>query len=344
MTEKQWNQLVDIVEGKYSGSPVSAFIIDSPWLPGWHGISNLSYYNSEEAWFKANMAAINEFPEAIFLPGFWSEYGMCTEPSAFGAKLIWLEGNLPHADKIISSNDQINDLKLPNVKTDGLLPFMLNRLVSMEPRINKEGHHLKFAVARGPLNIASFLMGTSELMMMIMLEPETTHKLLELITQFTINWLQLQKDSLKEVEAILLLDHIVVFIGQPEVEAFAVPYIKRIFNSFETKVRLFHNDAQGLVSTPFIKEMDVNLYNFSFEHSINEIRELAGPDVALLGNLPPRDVLAAGTPDEVTELTAKMYNETLDKSQILWSCGGGMPQNVPSENINAFLSEIKHLN
>ncbi len=59
MTEKQWNQLVDIVEGKYSGSPVSAFIIDSPWLPGWHGISNLSYYNSEEAWFKANMAAIN---------------------------------------------------------------------------------------------------------------------------------------------------------------------------------------------------------------------------------------------------------------------------------------------
>jgi len=22
----------------------------------------------------------------MFLPGFWSEYGMCTEPSAFGAR------------------------------------------------------------------------------------------------------------------------------------------------------------------------------------------------------------------------------------------------------------------
>lgn len=343
MTENQWNKLVSIVNGEYSGPPVSAFIIDSPWLPGWHGISNLTYYNSEEAWFKANMAAINEFPEAIFLPGFWSEYGMCTEPSAFGAKLVWLEGNLPHAEKIITSNDQIKDLQLPNVKTDGLLPFMLHRLVSMESRINKEDHHLKFAVARGPLNIASFLMGTSELMMMIMLEPETTHKLLETITQFTINWLQLQKESLKEIEAILILDDIVGFIGQPEVEAFAVPYIKRIFNSFETQVRLFHNDAQGLVSTPFIKEMGVNLYNFSFEHSINEIRKLAGSDIALLGNLPPRDVLAAGTPDEVKEWTNKMYTETLDKNRILWSCGGGMPQDVPSENINAFLSEIKRL-
>ncbi len=266
---------------------------------------------------------------------------MCTEPSAFGAKLVWLEGNLPHADKIISSNDQINDLQLPNVKTDGLLPFMLQRLVSMEPRINKEGHHLKFAVARGPLNIASFLMGTSELMMMIMLEPETTHKFLELITQFTINWLQLQKESLKEVEAILILDDIVGFIGQPEVEAFAVPYIKRIFESFETKVRLFHNDAQGLVSAPYLKEMGVNLFNFSFEHSINEIRALAGSDVALLGNIPPRDVLAAGPADEVKKWTSKMYSETTDKNRILWSCGGGMPPDVSSENLHAFLSEIK---
>ena len=32
----------------------------------------------------------------MFLPGFWAEYGMCTEPSAFGAKLVWTEDDFPH--------------------------------------------------------------------------------------------------------------------------------------------------------------------------------------------------------------------------------------------------------
>ena len=57
-------------------------------------------------------------------------------------------------------------------------------------------------------------------------------------------------------------------------------------------MRLFHNDAPGLVSAPYLTEMGVNFINFSFEHSMNEMRELAGPHVAQLGNIPPRDVLA----------------------------------------------------
>ena len=32
--------------------------------------------------------------------------------------------------------------------------------------------------------------------------------------------------------------------------------------------------------------MGVNLFNFSFNHSLGEIRELAGDDVVLLGNIP----------------------------------------------------------
>ena len=39
------------------------------------------------------------------------------------------------------------------------------------------------------------------------------------------------------------------------------------------------------------------MFNFSFEHSLGEIRELAGNEVVLVGNIPPRDVLAGGTPE-----------------------------------------------
>ncbi len=340
MTDEQWNLLLQTVQGKTPEKPVTGFIIDSPWIPGWAGVSNLQFYSSEETWFQTNKKVIETFPDIIFLPGFWSEFGMCTEPSAFGAKLVWNEFNLPHADRILTDISQTGNLKMPNPKTDGLLPFIIQRLLNYQQPIQEMGHNIKFAVARGPLNIASFLMGTTELMTGFMMDPENSHKLLQLITDFTIQWIELQKETFPSIEGILLLDDIVGFIGDDECKEYAVPYIKKIFNTFDSKLNFFHNDAQGLVSTPYLKEMGVNLFNFSFEHTMKEISALAGPEVALIGNLPPRDILAAGTPDQVREETKKMVLEFGGKNRVIWSCGGGMPPNVSTENIIAFKETI----
>lgn len=343
MKEHQWHSLLGILEGEVPPDPVAGFIIDSPWLPGWAGISTLQYYSSEKMWFEANMKAETTFPDVIFLPGFWSEFGMCTEPSAFGAKTIWTKYALPHADKLISDISEAGQIREPNPKSDGLLPFVIQRLVNYQPEIEKAGHEIRFAIARGPLNIASFLMGTTELMMAMMMDSERTHKLLETITRFSINWLQLQKETFPSIEGILILDDIVGFVGDEECREYAVPYLKRIFKSFDSKVNFFHNDAQGLISTPYLQEIGVNLFNFSFEHTLEEIRSLAGPTVTLLGNLPPRDVLAAGTPEVVFAETRKMVNSVGNKSRILWSVGGGMPQDVSSANIKAFLEALKSI-
>ena len=93
MTDKQWNDLIDIVDGKLLDPLPVGFIIDCPWLPNWAGMSILDYFSSDEKWFDANKKAIDTFPEIMFLPGFWSEYGMCSETLAFGAK-----GNFPQND------------------------------------------------------------------------------------------------------------------------------------------------------------------------------------------------------------------------------------------------------
>lgn len=343
MNAQQWQDLLKVVAGEKPSTPPIGFIIDSPWLPGWYGISTLQYYTSDELWFEANKKAIETFPEAMFLPGFWSEYGMCSEPSAFGAKQVWYKSNLPHADRVIHQIEDIALLKKPNAATDGMLPFILQRLISKQSLIRQMGHEIKFAVARGPLNIATFLMGTTEFMMALMMYPDEVHQLLKTITEFTVDWLRLQKETFPTIEGILLLDDIVGFVGEDECREFALPYLNQAFAAFETKVRFFHNDAQGLVSTPFLKEVGVNLFNFSFEHSINEIARLAGPGIVLLGNLPPRDVMAAGTPEDVIRETRKMVGEVEDKSRVLWSVGGGMPQNVPTENIRAFIDTIRKI-
>jgi len=129
MTGEQWTNLLAVINGEVVEPMPVGFIIDSPWLPGWAGITVLDYYSSEQMWFEANLKAVKQFPQVIFLPGFWSEFGMCTEPSAFGAKCSWQPNEMPFADKVIADIKTSGSLSKPNPKKDGLSPFTLNRLV-----------------------------------------------------------------------------------------------------------------------------------------------------------------------------------------------------------------------
>jgi len=330
-----------MIDGKKLSYKPVGFIIDSPWIPGWYGVSNIDYYSSEEHWLNANLKAANTFPDVWFLPGFWSEYGMCTEPSAFGSRMIFLDRSLPHAERILAGIEEADRLPQPNVKTDGLLPFMIARLRNKEKAILEADHQIRFAVARGPLNIASFLMGTTEFMMALAMDPDGSHKLLKKITDFVCDWVAWQKECFPSIDGVLILDDIIGFVGEDEFREFVLPYFKRIFDSAGLKVRFLHNDAEGLITAGHLKEMGVNLFNFSFNHSMGEIRELAGPDVVLLGNIPPRDVLAGGTVEQVDDAVKKAFGEITDHSRIIWSAGGGMPQDVSNENISAFINAVK---
>lgn len=341
MTNEQWRRLLAVLDGEVFDPLPAAFIIDSPWLPNWAGMSILDYYSSETKWLEANLRAIETFPEVWFLPGFWSEYGMCTEPSAFGAKCIWHENEFPFADKISDDIDRLAQLPVPNPKNDGMAPFVLARLRQTESAIKAAGHEIRFAVARGPLNIAGFLMGNTEFLMAMRMEPDKANTLLETITKFLVDWLQVQAQAFPSIEGILLLDDVVGFCSEADFDTFAKPYLKKAFNAIDVPVRFFHNDAHGMVCAPHLADIGINIFNFSHEHPINEMRKRVGDQVTLLGNIPPRDVLAQGTPEQVHEAITKLITDIEDPKRILLSCGGGMPPGVSTENIRAFLNGIR---
>lgn len=337
MNQLQWDTLLSAVNGERLPEMLTGFIIDCPWLPGWYGASTIDYFTDDNCWFEANKKAIETFPETTFLPGFWAEYGMCTEPSAFGAKCQWFENNMPHAEKVLRDLSEVDLLSKPNVRTDGLLPFVINRLKRMQPQMESMGHQVKFAVARGPLNIASFLLGTTEFMMGMMTDQDRCHKLVELITDFLIDWIGYQIKCFPSIEGIFLLDDIIGFVGDDQCNEYVVPYFKKIYGAFDAKINMLHNDASGLVSAPYLSGMGVNLFNPSFEHSLHELMELTDNKVAILGNIPPRDIMAGGTPQAVQDAVKDSVSGLGGLSRVILSCGGGMPQNVSSENIKAFI-------
>jgi uroporphyrinogen-III decarboxylase len=340
MNDQQWNNLKAMVKGEYNGPLQAGFIIDSPWLPNWYGIKILDYFSNDELWLKANLKAIETFPETMFLPGFWSEFGMCTEPSAFGAKCVFWADEFPFAEKVIQKEEDIDELQVPNPETDGLLPFMLNRLKHAQPAIEAAGYKIRFSVSRGPLNIASFLMGTTELLTTMMMDPERVHKLLRIVTDFLKKWHQVQHKAIPTIDGIMMLDDIVGFIGEDEFVEFGLPYLKELYDTNDS-VKLFHNDADCSMSVKYYPEIGINLFNPGLDLTIAELQEITENKMVILGSLPPRDVLAACSPDEVYEQTKAMIEAVPNKNKLLVSCGGGMPPKVSTENLQAFIRAVK---
>ncbi|NLS93847.1 MAG: uroporphyrinogen decarboxylase [Planctomycetaceae bacterium] len=341
MTDPQWESLLRVFDGELLDELPIGFIIDSPWLPGWSGISILDYYSSERLWLESNLKAIRQFPQVTFLPGFWSEFGMCTEPASFGAKCVFPENEFPFAEKVLDSFDEVARLTKPDCRVDGLSPFVIKRLQNCRKDIEAAGHRIRFAVSRGPLNIASFLAGHTETLMAVKTEPEAAARLIDLVTDFVIDWLSYQRECFDSIDGILVLDDLIGFLGEGDFRQFALPCFQRISAALDVRIKALHNDARGLVTAKCLPEMGFNLFNFAYSHSLSEIRQLVGDDVVLLGNLPPRDILAAGSPDDVRRETRAMVDSIEDKRRVVFSCGGGMPPNVSTQNIEAFCQTVR---
>ena len=341
MTDDQWRDLLRIHDGELLDPLPVGLIIDSPWLADWHGVSVMDYFSDDGAWLAANFAAVRRFPQTLLLPGFWAEYGMCTEPSAFGAPCVFPENELPFARKVLYDYAEVRRLKKPDCKTGGLCPFVVKRLQRAQKEMERQGHRIRFATSRGPMNIATYLMGHTELLLGVKISPREVHQAMEIVTEFTVDWLRHQVAAFPSIDGILVLDDLIGFLGEEDFRQFVLPYFRRIADSVDVRVKALHNDCHGLVTARLLGEMGFNLFNFSHEHGLDEIRRLAGPDVVLLGNVPPRDVLALGTPEDVARSAAAALASVDDKRRIILSAGGGTPPGVPSANIDALRAAVR---
>jgi uroporphyrinogen-III decarboxylase len=218
-----------------------------------------------------------------------------------------------------------------------MLPFMLNRLKLNQKRMEEAGHPVRFSVSRGPLNIATFLMGVSEFMMACLMEPERIHQFLDIINRFLIEWHELQRKTFPSIDGMLVLDDVVGFVGEEEFKEFGLPYLKKLYDA-PVSVKFFHNDAECASSAAYYPEIGINLYNPGIQLSVNEIKKLTQNKISILGGIPPRDVLASATPEIVKQETKKLLSGLSTNNRFILSCAGGMPMGVSTENIQAMIS------
>jgi len=341
VTDQQWAILLDVLAGQRVDPPAVGFLVDGPWVAGVNGVRLMDYFTDNAVWLQANLQANSRFPGVMWLPGFWAEFGMISNPPSFGCKCVWPEDGFPTCEPAIPGLDQVDQLAVPNVRTDGLLPFILQRLERTREAIESAGHKIRFATSHGPLTIASYVVGQTDFLIGLKTAPEACHKLLELATEFVCDWLRLQKERFPTIDGVLVLEDLLGFIGEQDFRQFALPYMRRIFAALDVSVRFLHNDAYGLVTAQYLSELNVNLFNFSFEHPIDEIRRLAGDQVTLMGNVAPRDVLALGSIDQVQVAVQEVLERAGGPERLIVSAGGFTPPQFGAEKIEAFCQVVR---
>lgn len=315
-----------------------ALIVDSPWIPGYLQLSMVDYLTLPEVWLQANMRVYQEFPEIIFIPGFWIEYGMAAEPSGFGCRVSTLADKTPLVHSLGAEIQAAGQLKTPDPRQDGLMPVILNWYRHLEPRIQDAGYLVKIVAARGPLATATHLFGVTEFLLGLKLQPEYAHRLLEITTRLAIDWLQAQADAISAPGGILLLDDIAGFLSPKDYLEFAHPYLEKIFSAFPGALKMYHNDMNNPVSYPYLESLGVDIFNFSHLIGLDKARELAGDKVVLMGNVPPLDVLARGTPQQVVESVWDCRAAHEGQRRWILSAGGGVSPGTPRENIRALIT------
>ena len=334
-------RLISIIKNRRQDDTLAALIIDSPWLPSYAGVSTIDFYFDPNVWIEAYAKALHDLPGVAFVPGSWVELGMAAEPSGWGVPIQWSDQQPPGLNHYPADLETLAAAPVPNPETDGMMPVILRQYQRMKEPLNQLGIPARMAACRGPMAIASHLLGVTETLMATQLQADLCHKLFDKTTELCIQWLRAQLQRMDEPIGVLVLDDLYGMMGPDDVATFGSARLKRIFDEFEGLIRFFHNDTPNEKVFPALANVGMDVFNFSHVTDLARARELIGPDVVLMGNLPPLDLLVRGTPDQVRQATGQQLDRLPDVGPLLISPGGGVSPGTPIENLQAMCDEIE---
>jgi uroporphyrinogen decarboxylase len=261
---------------------------------------------------------------------------MAAEPSGFGCRVAFSPDQPPSIHPLAADLSALDGLSAPNPHRDGLMPLVLALYRHALPRVRAEGRDIRMVAARGPLAVASHLLGVSEFLVGLKTEPARTHRLLEVTTKLVRDWLIAQAEVLPGADGIMVLDDVVGFLSREDYREFAHPSLVKVF-SLPASVRIFHNDTDSPVCQEFLADLGVNVFNFTHRQGIREVRSRVGQTVCLMGNVAPLDVLARGDAAAVRSAAQRCLRENAGHPSFLLSAGGGVSPGTPADNIQALL-------
>jgi uroporphyrinogen decarboxylase len=239
--------------------------------------------------------------------------------------------NLP--DPVRSASDVA---RLRNFDPESETRFLMNALRILSREVGPDVPILGFAAA--PWTLACYMVegrtkeGFANVKRFLHREPRIFRDLLHCVAQTTIGYLKAQIAA--GASAVQLFDTWAGELSLSDYQAFALPALQEIIREVIVSAPVIYYSKASHHLLPAVVESGANVLSVDWRIDLAELRKLAGPRVAIQGNLDP--ALLYAPPEILCSETSKILSQLGGVGHIL-NLGHGILPTTPVENAQLFI-------
>ncbi|MFM7661438.1 MAG: uroporphyrinogen decarboxylase [Bacteroidota bacterium] len=259
-------------------------------------------------------------------------------PEAMGLDYEMIEQKGPWFEKTIRSEKDF-ELLSSKVDIEDRLGYVLEAISLTKKELNDRVPLIGFAGA--PWTIFCYMIegkGSktfSESRKMLYTNRELAHKLLDRITNVTIDYLKAQ--IAHGADLVQVFDSWAGILSRQQYAEFCIPYLEKICSAIsDTPVTIFSKGA--ILSLPDLAKLNCNTLGLDWNMEIEGVRKLVGESKTLQGNLDP--CVLYSDRNTIESETKKLLNSFKSTRHIV-NLGHGIYPDTDFEKVKIFINTIK---
>ncbi len=260
-------------------------------------------------------------------------------PEAMGLDYEMIEQKGPWFEKTIRTENDFSALD-SNIDVADRLSYVFDAIKLTKKTLSDRVPLIGFAGA--PWTILCYMVegrGSktfSESRKLLYTNPNLAHKLLDKITNVTIEYLQLQIQS--GADLVQVFDSWAGILSRAQYLEFCIPYLSRICRAIQnTPVTIFSKGAIG--SIPELASLECNTLGLDWNMEIDSVRSMVGESKTLQGNLDPCVLYADHK--FIEKQTKKLLDSFKSKRHIV-NLGHGIYPDTDFNKVKTFINTVKN--
>lgn len=258
-------------------------------------------------------------------------------PEAMGLPYEMVEKRGPWFPNTVRTESELKKLRIADGEND--LRYVIDAIKIAKKELHGRVPLIGFAGA--PWTIFAYMVEGSgsktfsKAREMLYREPVFSHKLLQIITDSTINYLKAQISA--GADLVQIFDSWAGILGPKQYQEFSMRYISQICDAItEVPMTVFAKGA--FFAREEMGQLNCETIGLDWNMDIAESRKLIGSSKTLQGNLDPAALY--GNADQVRKATIKMMEQFRGTRHIA-NLGHGVYPDIDPEMVKVFIQTVK---
>ena len=267
-----------------------------------------------------------------------------TQAEAMGAKVYYPLDETAYLEApTLNDVSEIDRLQPADPYKDGNLP---HHLEAMEIAVEEVGREVVVTGALTcPFTNASFLIGTENLIRLVLKNPQAAHKLCEVSLQTNLAYAKAIMDlgcapSLTDAMSSCTV------ISPKLFQEFSFPYLKRLIDYIHSRGKAVTLHICGNTKGIWSLMADAGADCISIDNDIDllEAKQVVGDRVRLMGNVRPSEIMLEGSPADVRHAVRECVKKAYDNPKgYVVASGCSLPTETPFNNIHTMLDTVREI-